>query len=325
MIFDFNDIKNYIIINQNENSITEFSVKDSSNGRFSITIDNIESCDGLTVKQTYKLNPEINTYSLYQNKIPKKINKGFDQSLFGPSSNDIPYNILTWNINEGLEELRKECQIFIDYRNRIKEGNSNFFIWYLSIENINVNNKCDNPRFFEIIRKYFNNYEDYSNNVLGPYYEGYVLKKEKKVCHMDGIFKAGNLIEIYHEKKCDQSGGQNKHQVLCVIPSSGALNYDGFQESVISNCTRIFNQHVEEGEWDLKSDSISADFDYMNVKFTPFTGTSLPSQDINEFFGYTKKVNQFYLAQFNIEIKCKEEKEKQTYINNDCVCKGNSI
>ncbi|KAL6628865.1 hypothetical protein U3516DRAFT_657675 [Neocallimastix sp. 'constans'] len=321
MIFDFNDIKNYIIINQNENSITEFSVKDSSNGRFSITIDNIESCDGLTVKQTYKLNPEINTYSLYQNKIPKKINKGFDQSLFGPSSNDIPYNILTWNINEGLEELRKECQIFIDYRNRIKEGNSNFFIWYLSIENINVNNKCDNPRFFEIIRKYFNNYEDYSNNVLGPYYEGYVLKKEKKVCHMDGIFKAGNLIEIYHEKKCDQSGGQNKHQVLCVIPSSGALNYDGFQESVISNCTRIFNQHVEEGEWDLKSDSISADFDYMNVKFTPFTGTSLPSQDINEFFGYTKKVNQFYLAQFNIEIKCKEEKEKPTYINNDCVCK----
>jgi len=135
--FSKDEIKEYIEVTQNGNPITDFEVIQYKDGKFGIKLNDITDCDGLTIKQTYKEPVMMYTYLLYSNVIPSDINQSFSYELFGPSGNNTPYDKLYWDINKGLDDLREQCGIFIDYGSR----NSNYGAhtnWYVSKDNYKV-------------------------------------------------------------------------------------------------------------------------------------------------------------------------------------------
>jgi len=118
--FNNNEIKNYVKISQNNNAINDFDVTSGNDGKFSLNIRNINSCEGLIIKQTFKEPVAVATYLLYSNIKPSAntINNVYAVNEFGPSSNDVPYDVVHWDMNTGLDSAREKCGIYIEFRDK---------------------------------------------------------------------------------------------------------------------------------------------------------------------------------------------------------------
>jgi hypothetical protein len=309
-VFTDGEIKNYIEITQNGKQITNFEVKDIKDGKFSLSIKKLSSCSNLIIKQKYKYDLLVHSYLLYVNKIPKPINTSFPSNQFGPSSNDIPYDKLFWNMNSGLDEIRENCGIYIHY----KERTNNHYVWYLSTENIN-NKECTNSQFYKIARKHFVNY-DVMEGLFGNYYEGYVIKRESgAVAHMDGIVDSKYIIEVYQES----CGIQNANQVVCTISSDNILTFDQFTEELRNNCLNLIIDQNEEGTWTASSSKVVGAFDNYSITVENNGQGSLPKNN-NEKVSYKtfEAANSSGVARFKTSFVCKDG----TYSDDRCRCQA---
>jgi len=169
--FEMSDVQNYLEVTQDGEKITNYIVDSGyySKKYIGIIIKNLKTCNGLTIKQKYKANALVATYLLYANEKPQKINKSFPAQQFGPSSNNVPYATMEWDMNGGLDSLREKCGIYIDY----DSFSSSLWTFYISVENINKDN-CSNTDFYKIAKPYFIDYSQ-MNEFFGDFFEGYVI------------------------------------------------------------------------------------------------------------------------------------------------------
>ena len=310
MSFTTSDLKKYILINQGEKKITDFSIPSNRNGEFSIKLSNIQNCDDITVKQTFKESVKMHTYLLYANVVPDFINKNFGNAEFGPSSNGVPYSILYWNMN-GLDEIREKCGIYIQFNNY----SGNHYVWYLSIENIN-NKNCTNTQFYNIAKKY---YEDYSSMIelFGEHYEGYVIKRESSnEGHMDGIVVNQKYIVEMYQQQC---GSQNQYQVICTMTSVNKLTFSKFTSDLINNCLSIIIDKTEIPTYTVDDSGITMKFKTYTLKVVNSDKGSLPksqsdSVSYKEFSGATSSG----IARFKASLSCYDG----SYKDEKCRCHG---
>jgi len=195
---DPQDLKNAVIVKQNDIEITDFVISNVSKktGLMDLEIKNLSTCEGLALKQTF-IEPLVKVANrlYYENVVPTHINQSFDAKKFGPSYS-YPFERIHWKINEGLDDLRETCGIYILFKSPTS-SNGNHWQYYLSVENVN-SKKCSQNQFFEVLKR---NYIDYhfTEELLGENFMGYVLKREGHIEeHMDGIIVDRNyLVEIY--------------------------------------------------------------------------------------------------------------------------------
>jgi len=312
--FDNSELKKYIKISQNNVNIQNFDVTASNNGKFSLTIKNLNTCEGLTVKQTFKEPVAVATYLLYSNVKPgdNTINQGYDQTEFGPSSNDVPYDTVHWDMNTGLDGAREKCRIYIEYK-EMGTGGGNHWRWYLSTDNIN-GEKCDNTEFFKSVRSAYTDY-DVMDELFGDHYEGYVIKREGgDIAHMDGILHNQNyLIEIYQDG-CNE---QNKDQVICTISSKEKLTFKQFEEEFVENCLSVIIDQDEEAKWKVNSSGASAIFSNYALNIVNNNRGALPNSEYGsisykEFKGATSSG----IARFSVSLDCGDG----SYIGDKCRC-----
>ncbi|KAG4094766.1 hypothetical protein H8356DRAFT_508467 [Neocallimastix lanati (nom. inval.)] len=308
--FNDNEIKNYVKVSQNGNAIKDIEATAAPHGRFSLLIKNLKSCEGLSIKETFKTDVLINSYLYYSNVKPNGINHAYDIVEFGPSSNNVPYDTLKWNMNTGLDSAREKCGIYIDYHEFDYTGGAHWK-WYLSTDNIN-NKKCDNPAFYAAVKDSYANYE-VMEELFGDHYNGYVIKREGSgIGHMDGILVDQKyLIEIY-QNGCDE---QNKDQVICTISSNKKLTYKEFTQEFVKNCPSIIEDPKEEVKWSVDENGITAKYDSYSFNITNYNRGALPKNE-NESVSYKefKAANSSGIARFNVCTKCGDG----TYIGEKC-------
>eukprot|EP00833_Pecoramyces_ruminatium_P007985 jgi/Orpsp1_1/1182017/evm.model.c7180000079551.1 len=310
MSFTANELKKYIIISKDGNKITDnYTMTNNGSGLFTISISNLNSCKGITVKQTFKENVKMYTYLLYENVVPNPINKGFSSDKFGPSSNNTPYSIIYWNM-DGLDEIREKCQIYIQFHNY----SGDHFIWYLSKDNINGSN-CSNTEFYNIAKKY---YPDYSSmtEIFGDHYEGYVIKRETDgEGHMDGVVVNQNYIVEMYQQQC---GNQNGYQVICTISSLAKLSFSEFTSELINNCLSIIIDKTEIPTYEVDANGITMKFKSYTLLVTNNGKGSLPtsktgSVSYKEFSGVTSSG----VARFKASMSCYDG----SYKDANCRCR----
>jgi len=310
--FDPEVLKDLIKVKQDGSDITDTSVSDvdKKKGTMSLQVNGLETCDGLLIKQTFK-EPLITVANrlYYENVVPEHINQAFDSNKFGPSY-DYPFERIHWKLNEGLDDLRETCGIYIYYHS-VHESNKRHWQYYLSVENANTKN-CSQLEYFEVIKRNYIDYH-YTEENISENYMGYVLKREgHPEEHMDGvIIDNGYIIEIY-QKDCEEQ------KTVCTIPSENKLSFEEFTQKLTSkDCLNIDD---EDSHWAI-------DYDVATGKFKDQTITvkkpekdargSLPSDvdgDINykTFSGSTSTP----IARFVISIECKNGSS----LNDECRC-----
>ncbi|ORX57954.1 hypothetical protein BCR36DRAFT_402294 [Piromyces finnis] len=310
--FTDGEIKDYVKIKQNNVEIKDFSVASVVDGKFSLLIKNLKSCDGLSIKQVYKTEALMATYLYYSNVSPLDINHAFDIAEFGPSSNNVPYDMIHWDMNTGLDRVREQCRIYIDYNRREQTG-GNHWIWYLSTDNIN-GEKCDNTAFYKAAKSSYIDYEQ-MDELFGDYYEGYVIKREgSENGHMDGILvNQKYLIEIYQ----DGCSEQNKDQVICTISSNRKLGYEEFQKEFVDNCLDVIVDQKEKAEWSVNVNNITAKFSQYSINIENYNRGSLPKCE-SESVSYKefKAAESSGIARFTVNMSCGEG----TFIGDKCRC-----
>ena len=244
-------LKNALKIKQDKIDISDFVITKVTNektGLMNMEIYGLSTCSGLIVKQTFiesTLNVANRMY--YETVVPSPINKGFDAKNFGPSYS-YPLKRIHWKINEGLDELRITCGIYIYYTS-VTSSNGYHWQYYISTENGNKKG-CSANDFFEIAKRHYTDYE--SNDViLHENYMGYVLKREGHIEEqMDGILPLTNyLIEIY-QKKCND---ETESQIICIIPSHEVLSFSQFTEALVNDCLKIKNESSSNAKWEIKN------------------------------------------------------------------------
>jgi len=310
--FDNTEIKNYIEINQNNTEIEDFTVVATNDGHFTLTINELTSCNDITIKQSFKEPVIMATYLLYSNVKPTDINHSFNTSEFGPSSNNVPYDTIHWDMNTGLDAIREKCRIYIDYMDRNNKG-SDHWIWYLSTDNYNGEN-CDNKTFFKTVKDSYIDYE-VMDELFDNYYEGYVIKREgEDKGHMDGILvNQKYLIEIY-QNECNE---QNNDQVICTISSNKKLTFQEFQDEFIDNCINFIIDQDEEAEWNVNNEGVKATFSNYSLNIVNKNRGALP-KDENESISYKEfsAANTSGIARFSVNLECKDG----SYIGDKCRC-----
>eukprot|EP00833_Pecoramyces_ruminatium_P004436 jgi/Orpsp1_1/1178468/evm.model.c7180000065435.1 len=314
MKFTQEELNKYIEIYQDGENITDFTIPSYSNGLFSIQIKNLDSCEGITVKQTYKEDVSMYTYLLYENVVPKPINTNFASERFGPSSNNIPYSIIHWDMNHGLDELREKCGIYIKYNGR-SSGGGWHYVWYLSTENINTKN-CSNTEFYNIAKKHYVDY-DIMEEIFGDHYEGYVIKRETGAeGHMDGIVTNNKYIVEMYQQEC---GNQSGYQVICTMSSLEKLTFDQFTNELINNCLSIIIDKTEVPTYEVDSSGITLKFKSYSLKVVNNGKGSLPtstsgSVSYKEFSGATSSG----VARFSASLSCYDG----SYKDDKCRCQA---
>ncbi|ORX61258.1 hypothetical protein BCR36DRAFT_315825 [Piromyces finnis] len=310
--FTDDEIKDYVKISQNKSEIKDFVVASVVDGKYSLLVKNLTTCDGLTVKQTYKTPALMATYLYYSNVKPTDINHAFDIAQFGPSSNNVPYDEIHWDMNTGLDRVREQCRIYINYNGREKTG-GNHWIWYLSTDNINGEN-CDNTAFYKAAKSSYVDYEQ-MEELFGDYYEGYVIKREgSDNGHMDGILvNQKYLIEIY-QNGCSE---QNKDQVICTISSNKKLSYSEFRKEFIDNCLSIIIDQDEEPEWKISASDISAKFSSYSLDIVNYNRGALPKTETESVtYKEFKAANSSGIARFSVNLNC----GAGSFIGEKCRC-----
>jgi len=313
--FTDDEIKNYVKINQNDVEIVDFEIVSVKNGIFSLLIKNLKSCNGLTIKQTFKSEAIMSSYLLYANVKPTDINHAFNVAEFGPSANDVPYDVIHWNMNSGLDRLREQCRIYIDFYGRENSSGDYHWVWYLSTDNIN-GEKCDNTAFFKAAKESYIDY-DQMDELFGEYYEGYVIKREgSENGHMDGILvNQKYLIEIY-QNGCNE---QNKDQVICTISSNKKLSYKDFQKEFIENCLSVIIDEEEKPEWNVDASGIKAKFSQYTINMENYNRGTLPTSETETVtYKEFKAATSSGIARFSINTECGEG----SYIGDKCRCQA---
>jgi len=312
--FDSRDLKNLIKISQYNVENKNFEVSMGDNGKFSLTIKNLNNCNGLSIKQTFKEPVIVATYLLYSNVKPSDntINTSYDITEFGPSANDVPYDTVHWDMNTGLDRAREKCRIYIQYKDTNNAGGFHWR-WYLSTDNINGEN-CDNTDFFESVKDSYKDY-DYMNELFGDYYEGYVIKREGgDIAHMDGILHNQNyLIEIYQDG-CNE---QNKDQVICTISSKKELTFKQFEDEFVENCLSIIIDQNEDAKWKVTKSGASAIFSNYVLNIVNYNRGALPTSE-NGFISYKvfEGATSSGIARFSVSLDCGDG----SYIGEKCRC-----
>jgi len=310
--FTDKEIKDYIEIKQDNTEIEDFTVAATNDGYFSLTINNLASCNDITIKQSFKEPVIMATYLLYSNVKPTDINHSFNIAEFGPSSNNVPYDTIHWDMNSGLDAIREKCRIYIDYMGRNSSG-SNHWVWYLSTDNVNGEN-CDNTTFFKTVKDSYVDY-DVMDELFGDYYEGYVIKREgEDKGHMDGILVDQKyLIEIY-QNECNE---QNNDQVICTISSNKKLTFQEFQDEFVANCLNVIIDQDEEAEWNVNDEGVKAIFSSYSLNIVNKNRGALPTNE-SESVSYKefKAANSSGIARFSVNLECKDG----SYIGDKCRC-----
>jgi len=310
--FSKGELSKYIIVTQNGNPITISDVNMTTNkDYFGFTIENLETCDGLTIKQTYKEPIISHTFLLYSNVIPPTINQGFSSGLFGPSSNNTPYTIINWDMNGGLDSIREKCGIFILY-DIFQSSHWSFFI---SIENKNLN-KCTNKEFYAAAKAHFVDYTSMLE-IFGDRFDGYVLKKENyDVIHVDGIVtNIQYIIEVY-QKQC---GKQNGNQVVCTVSSNKKLSFNEFANEIVNNCLRIIIDKNEVPQWTVNRTGITGKFSKYSLNIVNKDAGSLPTSSDGEVkYKEYSGLSSGGFARFHVGLQCFDG----SYSDDNCSCHG---
>jgi len=310
------ELKSLIKVTQGDNNLDfTVSIVSSSPKYFSLTINNLETCDNLTIKQTHKYNVNISTFLLYANIIPDPVDKAYSNERYGPSGNGSPYSVIQWNM-EGLDALRQQCGIYIKYATINDKYRWN---WYLSRENKNIKN-CSNPEFYKIVKQYFVDYNP-MYEMFGDYYEGYLLQSVNYYgAHMDGILIHKYIIEIYQEN----CGGllSNGSQVACTISSDNILSYGDFTNKVVKECLPLFINSNETPKWTLNTSSLTGTFnDYSikieNLKTISNEGSIPKSTSGNVSYKVFDGADGSGIARFKATLSCNKD---SVYMDNKCRC-----
>ncbi|ORX78161.1 hypothetical protein BCR32DRAFT_328635 [Anaeromyces robustus] len=308
------ELRSIITIKQGDNDITDFEISNISEtaGTMNIKINNITTCENLSLKQGFIEETVIVANRLYYyGNIPSpKINKSFARNLFGPSYN-YPFERVHWKINDGLDDLRETCGIHIlYYGNAPVTSNGRHWQYYLSVENANTES-CDKNKFFDVIK---NNFKDYhfTEELLGSNYLGYVLKREgHEEEHMDGIIDGNKyLIEMY-QNSC---GGQSNSRSICVIPSQDKLSFNAFTDKLIHECLKMNNV---EGEWEVTNGVATGTFNdqILTVETSKVDGKGSLTND--EIIYESVASGSTPVARFVISFACKDG----TFMDDKCQCK----
>jgi len=317
------ELYDLIKITQNGHIISNYEIinADFKNGYFDLKLNYITTCEGLIIKQTFKESLlEVANRLYYYNAIPPIINKNFPQNHFGPSY-DYPFKRIHWKINEGLDDLRKSCGIHLVYSgNRIVTSNTNHWQYYLSIESVN-SKSCTVLEFFEVIKRNYIDYQ-YTIDLLGEGYVGYVLKREGHVeAHMDGVnLGVKHSIEIY-QKSCNK---QFENQIICTIRTDNELSFMEFTNKFIKLCMNVtlVEEHIP--AWSINDGVATGLFDNEIVEISMIENEkdargSLPdSTDKNIIYKSFNDAKISKVARFVVNYVCKE----RTYINDKCRCEG---
>jgi len=319
------DLYDYINISQGGVKITDYEIKNVNytSGFFDLKINNLFTCDGLIVKQTFQEKLLLVANRLYYyNIIPSKINMAFDSNHFGPSLK-YPFKRIHWKINEGLDDLRKTCGIYMVYSEDslyLNKQNSDHWKYYLSIDSINKKG-CDVLKFFDVIKRNYIDYQ-YTADLLGDSYVGYVLKREGHVeAHMDGVNReVKNSIEIY-QKSCKS---QYQDQIICTIKSTEDISFKVFTQRLLTECLNNKNEALK---WEIIDGAAKGLFANQIIDITlPASDKkgSLPDDVSGDIIYETMKKNGAALddftkiARFVISSTCNDG----SYMNEECVCKN---
>jgi len=318
-IFEVEDFNQYIKISKYEELVTNFEVLnvDNSDGTFDLQINNLTSCDGLIIKQTFKDNLlVIENRILYDNIMPEKINQSFDIDRFGPDRK-YPIPNIHWNINNGLDELRQSCGIYIDY-DKPDSNNNNHWKYYLSIENINKN-KCTVSEYSDIIK---NNFIDFENitDLVGKNYIIFVLKREgRKEAQINGILNDIKYTIEINQKSCTNRVALN----LGSIKSNEPVSFTEFTNKLINEYFNIELEDNDKVEWTISSNKKTANGKMKNqtLKIESLKG-SFPD-NINGVINYEKPKGDkpIDVSRFVISFVC----DKATYTDEKCRCRGKFI
>lgn len=322
IIVGIDELYKYVKVTQNENPLDyEITYFKDNNQSFDLRVPYITTCEGLIIKQTFTtelLNVANRLY--YVNEIPKSINQPFDSSKFGPSYS-YPFERIHWKMNEGLQDLMDTCGIYIHYK-QWDGNNTPHWQFYLSVDSVNSKN-CTTLDFFEVIRRHYTDYQ-YTVDLLGEDYVGYVLKREGHVeAHMDGvIINKDHVIEMY-QKSCND---QYASQITCSIRTENALTFMEFKDKLLKDCLNITLTEDDSQEWSIKSGvakGILKDQVLEIKKSDKDSRGSLPS-NIDGLINYnlpeSKKVSEITVARFIVTYTCNSE--EGMYMNDQCKCKS---
>jgi len=314
--FELEDIKKYIKIIQDNKEISDIEVSNMNlpKGTFDLKINNISTCDGLIVKQTFKDNLlVIENRILYENDIPEKINQSFDSDKFGPDKK-YPIPNIHWKINEGLDELRKTCGIYIKYYiDKPNTSNNIHWEYYLSIENINTK-KCTVFEYSKIVKNNFNDYEKISD-IVGDNYIIYVLKREgHKEAQINGIIKDINYILEINQKSCTEKDALN----IGSIKSNEPILFTEFTNKLVNEYFNIELEGNEKIEWTISSDKKTANGKMISqiIKVESLKGTFPEYIDGTINYETNEGINSISVSRFVVTFACSEK----TYIDDNCIC-----
>jgi len=318
------ELHDYIKIIQNNIEITDYEIlnADYDKGLFDLKINHLFTCEGLIVKQTFKEDLlSVANRLYYYNVIPPVINKAFPSEHFGPSYS-YPFKRIHWKINEGLDDLRTSCGIYIVFSEDTlfhHVENTNHWQYYLSIESINTKG-CTILEFFEVIKRHYIDYQ-YTIDLLGESYIGYVLKREGHVeAHMDGVnLGVKYSIEMY-QKSCNK---QINDQSICTIKSDEELSFIEFTNRLMTECLHNNIEEGQEPKWKIENDIATGIFKNQILKISTVDikkdrKGSLPDDvDGNIIYNTFNKEHYTDVARFVISSSCSDG----SFMNDNCVCK----
>jgi len=319
------ELHNCINISQNGNAITDYELKNVNytTGFFDLKINNLSTCEGLIIKQTFKEQLLLVANRLYYyNIIPEKINAAFKSEHFGPSLK-YPFKRIHWKFNEGLDDLRKTCGIYIVYSGDklyLHKQNSNHWWYYLSIDSVNKKG-CDVLKFFEVIKRNYIDFQ-YTIDLLGESYVAYVLKREgHEEAHMDGVnLNVSNSIEVY-QQSCK---AQYSNQISCTITSEEDLSFNEFTQRLLTEC--LNNKNTPQ-KWEITNGVAKGTFDNQIISISlpkdDKKGT-LPDNVDGKIVYETMKNNNAELEHFSkiARFVISSECLNGSYMNEECICKN---
>jgi len=319
------EMSNYIKISQGDKNIIDFEVIPDSEtqelnyttGLFNLNINNLETCEGLIIKQVFKDELVVVTNRLYyKNVIPTKISKSFDKKYFGPSYS-YPFKKIHWKMNEGVDDLRKTCGIHMKYSGYVQVDH---WQYYLSTESVNSKN-CTVIQFAEILKKHYVDYQ-YTVDLLGENYVGYVFKREgHEDVHMDGsILGINYLIEIY-EKSCNI---QFTDQSICTIPSVHELTFLEFTKLLIKNCLHIDIAEEENPEWTINKGIASGILknQVITIKASDKDAKGSLPETIDDLINYDNSyIDYVPVTRLAISFSC----TNNSFMNDNCKCQSKYI
>jgi len=316
-VFEMNDFYKYINVTQNGKQLDNIEILDINeyDGTFDLKINHIANCDGLIVKQSFKDDLlVVDNRIYYENVIPKKINQSFDINKFGPDK-DYSYEMINWKINEGLDELRKICGVYIFYK-QISIYNNKHWEYYVSTENIN-SKKCSVFEYSKVIKRNFIDYEKIVN-IVGDNYVPFLIKREdRNVAEMNGIMENEKYTIEINQKSCkSEFSAINIGSIISQKP----VSFNMFIEKVVKEKLGMTINDEETIEWSLSDDKkiVNGKLKDQILNIESLVGAFPENLDDDIIYNSEFGENSISLARFALTFVC----GSGMYADGNCRCKG---